>query len=116
MESIIKSLRDKALKEKYTLQPLIIVVGSLVKVEGFYVIVDDQKYKTESCLEALDLCFKVFFTLDCQYPKPSFRIWQFIQNAGYQIKIAGETLIKTVRELLGLVEQAFRESSDLNNV
>lgn len=45
-----------------------LVIGSLIKIEETYAVVDDQKYKVPSCLNALDLTFKTFFTFGALYP------------------------------------------------
>ena len=75
-----------------------------------YVVVDEQKFKVSSTLEALDLTFKKFFALDCNYPKASYKLWQFIQHAGYDIKISGDILIKSAKELLCLTTYTLEES------
>ena len=74
-----------------------------------YVVVDEQQYKVPSCFDGLDLVFKIFYSLDCAYPKPSLRLWQFIQQAGYEMNLA-EPNFKSVKELLGLTKRAFEES------
>lgn len=99
-----------------TLQPVVCVVGKdLDSIDENYVIVDEQQYKTSTCLEAIDLTFKIFWSLDCSYPKPSLRIWQCLQQAAYDIDLL-ETNIKSVKELLGLTKKAIEESNLIESV
>lgn len=51
-----------------TLQPYIVILGSLHEVKETYVQVDDILYKTSSILEAIDVCFKTFHVFQVSYP------------------------------------------------
>ena len=62
-------------------------------------------------MSGLDLAFKIFYALGYEYPKASYRLWQFIQRSGYGIRVNGEKLGQPVNGLLGLVEQALPEVS-----
>ena len=88
-----------------------VVAGPLLKIQLVYVVVEDQKYEDDSCLSGLDLAFRIFYALDCEYPKASYLLWQFIQRAGYSIKVNGEKLGQPVNGLLGLVEHPLPEVS-----
>ena len=102
----MEQLKNKAFARKETLQPFMLVVGSLIKTKEAYAFFDEQKYRVASCLDASELTFKAFLALDCQCPKPSVRLWQFIKYAVYDIQVAGDTLTKSVKELLGSIRQA----------
>ena len=92
------------------MQPLLVIVGPLIKVHEMYVVVDEQKFKVSSTLKAMDLTFKTFFALDCNCPKASYKLWQFIQNSGYGIRITGDMLITSLKELLDSTTYVLEES------
>ena len=106
MEREIQSLRNQCLLRKDTLQPTLFVIGDLTAIQEAYVIVDDLQYKVSTTLDGLDLAFKIFFALDCQYPKASLSLWQFIQIACFNI--ADNKANKSVKELVGLATQPFK--------
>ena len=108
IDNEVDKLKARLRKRNETLQPLILVTGSLTGITESFAIVDDYKYKVPSCLDALDLTFKLFYLLDCEYPKASLRLWQYIQHGLYDIAIPGEALIKPIKELLGLTTHALR--------
>lgn len=93
------------------MQPVICIIGQdLENIQEAYVVVDDQQYRVPNCLDAVALTFKIFYSLDCAYPKPCLRLWQFFQQAGYDLSL-NEPNIKTVKELLGLTKLAFKEAN-----
>ena len=110
LEERIKVLKEKLLNRRETFQPLLVVVGPLVEIKEAYVVVDNIRYKAHSCLEALDLCFKLFFALECKYPQASHSIWHFIQLVCYNIITIPNNPIKSVKELQGLTENALKVS------
>lgn len=110
LEEKIRVLKSKLWNRKETFQLLFIVVGPLINIEEAYVVVEDQQYKTSSCLEALDLCFKLFFSLHCHYPKASHSMWHFFQLVGYSIVTLPNNPIKSVKELQGLTEEALKQA------
>ena len=101
----MSDLRGKLYKGKETLKPFLLVVGPLIKIDGVYVI-DDQQLKVPSCLDTLDLTCKSIYALACRYPAPTLRLWRYFQRTGYEIQESGKTLIKPVTKLLGLTRQA----------
>lgn len=72
-------------KNKLTLQPYVIAVGSLEEVTHFFVVLNDIKYKFQSIVMAIDFCFKLFFVLNLKYSVFCDQIWTFIQKYFYQI-------------------------------
>lgn len=97
---------------------MIFVVGPLIKIQKAVVVVDEQHYEFDSqingkpeksVLKALDFAFKVFFVLECHYPKTSSSLWHFIQNSAYDISVAGDRPNASVKVLVGLVKHALDE-------
>ena len=64
------------------------------------VIVDNTIYKLHSITAAVDCCFKIFLTLNAEYPVESTGIWYFIQKGFYQIKTPWDKNYTTVSALL----------------
>lgn len=67
-----------------SVQPYVIVVGSIKNVSDSYVTIDEVLYSTESTLEAFDICFKAFHVLKIDYPDASKHLWMLIQKGLYQ--------------------------------
>ena len=86
---------------------MIFFLGPLLKIEKAVVIVDQQQYNVGSALEAVDLAFKIFFVLQCNYSKTSHSLWQFIQIAGFDISLQNDNPIASVKVLVGLVKHGF---------
>lgn len=68
-----------------TIQPYIIVSGSLEKITARYVILDDIIYEVASISDAVDACFKIIWALYLEYPNECLHVWQFLQRAIYNI-------------------------------
>lgn len=81
VDEVIDKKRREAVDNRRTLQPFMIIVGSIRDISAIYVIVELIKYKVNSILEAVDLTFKIFFVAHCEYPMESCHIWLFIQRA-----------------------------------
>lgn len=94
------------MERRETFQPTVFVIGELTAISEVYVVLDSERYKCESTLDAVDFALKLFFSLDCSYPKAAHRLWQFIQIAGFEID--DQKANKSVKELVGLVKQAFK--------
>lgn len=83
-----------------------VIDGKLIQPEECFVVVNEEKYKVESSLQALDSRLKIFFALDCAYPKASLRLWQFVQLAVFDIPVSDQTVINSVNELVGLKQKS----------
>lgn len=87
-EITLNKLVEKYYAAKLTIQPFIIVVGeSKYKVESFYVYFNRTLYKTNSYIEAVDLCFKIFFVFKIEYPEVSKGCWTFIQKYFFELTL-----------------------------
>lgn len=75
---------DKAIEVLTSVQPYIIVVGSIENVSGSYATIDEVLHSTESTLEALDVCFKAFHVLKINYLDASKHLWMIIQKELYK--------------------------------
>lgn len=68
-----------------TVQPYVVVVGSLKNIIGRYVIIDDLIYELPNICSAVDTCFKIIWALNLKYAGECLPIWQFLQKALYDI-------------------------------
>lgn len=80
---------------------MVIVIGpSLTELETIYVRIDDNLYRIESCLKALDVCFKSFHALHAEYAAEAEQIWYFIQKAFYNLTTKWDKSFIGVNSLL----------------
>ncbi|XP_071574426.1 uncharacterized protein [Temnothorax nylanderi] len=64
--------------------------------------VNDQKFKVDSCLQAIELTFKIFFAVDCKYPTYAETLWIFLQKSGFDIHLQ-EKCNNSLNVMLGRV-------------
>ena len=83
----VEDLKSVLLAKKLTLQPVIVLVGTIVNFRKIYVVINDNWYESTSFLKAVDLSFKSFFALDCNYPASCSNIWFLIQFGIYEIPL-----------------------------
>lgn len=88
-----------------TVQPYIIGVGNTLEdVRSFYVVVDKLRYRFDSPLKALDICFKIFLTWNLKYPVESQQVWLFLQYSIYALKTDGDIVKPHVNKILQLMK------------
>lgn len=63
-----------------------VIVGTIFDIKKILVHVDGSIYKISSVLEAIDVLFKIFFTLNLPYPIASKTTYVFMQEYFYNIK------------------------------
>lgn len=102
MDRALYDLKRRLQRNKDTFQPTPLIVGPLVNIESSYVIVNDQKFKVDSCLQAIELTFKIFFAVDCKYPTYAETFWIFLQKSGFDIHLQ-EKCNNSLNVLLGRV-------------
>ena len=101
MEEYKRKRVDKYTVFKATNQPYILVVSEVKNsVRDVYVVVIEAKWIMSSILQAVDVCFKAFFSLNSDYPPEANHIWLLLQNALYEAHIEGDTLVGTVTSFL----------------
>lgn len=83
-------------------QPIPVIVGPILGNTASYIILNNRVYtvsNTGSCLRAIDLAFKIYFALDCEYPPNAYSLWIFLQQGYYQIQNRGDTV--PIRAIIG---------------
>ena len=79
-----KYLDDVTNKQPYTL-----ILGSLMEPLQCFVIVERQVLQQISLLKAVDVCFKLFYDLDINYPWQCSTTWEFFQKVVFGLEDAG---------------------------
>lgn len=87
---------------KTTLQPYLINVDGEDLYE-IYVCVDDILYKTNSAIEAIDVCFKAFQVFHVKYPIACEHLWLLIQKGIYMFNTMYDTEIPHIQNVLSKV-------------
>lgn len=90
MEPNLEKRKEKLEAFELPLQPMVVVIGSIINLTSFYV-VNNVKYESTSLINAVNLCFQIFFALDAKYPVDSEMLWYFLQYHVYNIKDAKYT-------------------------
>lgn len=102
----VQERRRMAKQSKTTVQPFIIVIGSIQQPKSFFVILDNLTLKCRSMFAAIDLHFKLHSVFHLQYAMPCESVMHFIQHFFYGIAYPEEredssaiTLITDFRRL-----------------
>jgi hypothetical protein len=65
-------------------QPFILAIGEKFKPHQTFVILEDKCIETNSLLKAVDLCYKLFYILNLQFPPYCQNVWHFFNATFYQ--------------------------------
>ncbi len=65
-------------------------IGGLSDIKQVLIVVDNHKWEVDSVLQGVDVCFKVFFTLNSCYPSEARHLWLLIQRAVYDLELAAD--------------------------
>lgn len=101
----ITQLTEKYYYSRQTIQPFILVVGeSQHNIENFFVYVNGNLYKLNSYIEAVDLCFKIFFVFKTCYPEVCKGPWTFIQKFFYEIILNTDSKQTAIANLINVLK------------
>lgn len=74
-------------KRSENVQPFIAVIGpTILKFTDIFIYFDGIKLPFKTFVRAVDICFKIFYLFNLEYPPASCIFWNFIQNYFYQLK------------------------------
>lgn len=97
----IKDLRQKYVQEKKTLQPCLLVVGAdLFTAEAFYTLCDGTLYKYPTFVAALNVCYKIFYVLNVNYPAASKNFWLFVQTIIFELEMENNEKIPSLIQFI----------------
>ena len=63
VNSELKKKKDLFNEKKINLQPLMVFVGQIRKLESVYIVIDEFRYKLATPIEALYTTFKLFYAV-----------------------------------------------------
>lgn len=95
-------------------QPFPLIVGeSLDNLSHIFVWIDGRKYKVDTVIKAVDLCFKLFFATHTNYPKESEAAWIFLQWYVFKIKTKYDKKYVSVSTLISEIEKRRENQQNL---
>lgn len=66
--------------------PFVLAIGNRCNPSQVFAIVEGQGLELPNLTKAVDVCFKLFYILDINYPWQCFSSWEFIQKVLYGIE------------------------------
>ncbi|XP_076664953.1 uncharacterized protein LOC143367213 [Andrena cerasifolii] len=97
---IQKEVQERASTSKLTIQPYILIVGSIENIEDIYICMDEVLYKVSEAIQGIDICFKIFHVFQLVYPFASEHIWLLIQKGIYQFDTPFDKDIVSIQHVL----------------
>lgn len=79
----------KYLEDVTNSQPYVLVLGTLEEPQQMFSIVERKAIEHSSLTKCVDVCFKLFYVLDLQYPWQCATTWEFVQMAIYGLDNIG---------------------------
>ena len=85
-----------------TRQPQITALcDTILAAKGFFLFYEEVIYEVDSLVNAVDICFYVFFVLIAVYPAEAADVWTFIQKGLLNITTPYYVVSPRVTEILG---------------
>jgi len=99
LEKIINSWKKELLKKGLTLQPFPFIVGNdLSSITSSYVYIDDETILLESLTRAVEIAFKFYHALHCEYPTQSERVWIVLQKTLFGLNLPEDSLNRQAQQ------------------
>ena len=67
-------------------QPFVLILGERGNPSQVYLVFERRTYPFKTVIKAIDVCFKIFYVFDIDYPSQCKSTWQFIQQCLYEIR------------------------------
>lgn len=81
-------------------QPKIYFIGDSKNIISMaYVEICGKRFKFNNPLQAVEVCFQCFITINIKYPKYSTHVWIFIQQAIFDVNTPWDVVIPSVKTL-----------------
>lgn len=90
LDTSIQLLRERAAKEKQTIQPFLLAVGGdkdLFQIQEYFTFCDGILCKFTNIVAAVECCFKTFYVLNISYSKKCYNFWIFVQNIFFELEV-----------------------------
>lgn len=79
-------------KTNLSIQPSIYCVGKdIFSIEDIFIMFEDIRFKFKNILRALDICFKIIYLFDLEFPAESLIFYSFIETYFYKFKPTNAT-------------------------
>jgi len=92
LEKIINSWKKELLKKGLTLQPFPFIVGNdISSITSSYVYIDGETILLEPT-RTVEIAFKFYHALHCEYPTQSKRVWIVLQKALFGLNLSEDLL------------------------
>lgn len=83
IEEWINVLKSK----KTAIQPFVFAIGdNITSIKEIYTYFDGIKYKFFNIIRAVDICFKIFYIFNLNFPEECVMHWSFIETYFYKMK------------------------------
>ncbi|XP_043271205.1 uncharacterized protein [Venturia canescens] len=90
-----------------TLTPVSIIIGSKTFAEtSFWTVVGKARYPSNTLVEAVALCVKIFFAFKLSYPGETQPLWLLLQKSLLEISMKGEKVSISLNKVIGFLELA----------
>ncbi|XP_044764419.1 uncharacterized protein LOC123320983 [Coccinella septempunctata] len=88
-----EEIEDLISKRSKLLDPLEIPIQPFMAEVGnhFFIYFYGMQYKLDSSLRSLELLYKIYHSLNLEYPAESKHVWQVIQDAIFKMPISGKS-------------------------
>jgi hypothetical protein len=84
-------------------------VGDLDNIQHCFVCIESVRYNVDTPLNAVDLCYKIYHTLNAEYPKESEPVWTFLQLYIYETKTKNDGRFTSVASLMSDIDLMFNQ-------
>ena len=73
--------------------PFVLAIGNRSNPTQVFVIIEGKGLEQPNLVKAVDVCFKIFYILDINYPWQCFSSWEFIRKVLFTIEdnVKGKT-------------------------
>lgn len=93
----IDRITSFAASKGFSVQPFPVIVGdTLAEIHSSYIVIDGRPIQVEGPLRALEIAFKCYFALNCDYPIQSQRPWIVLQKTLFNVHVPYDRISRLV--------------------
>ncbi|KAI0209959.1 hypothetical protein LSAT2_005320 [Lamellibrachia satsuma] len=74
------------------------------RAKELFLLCEDVLYEVDFLVKAVDICFKVFFIFNAEYPAKAADVWTFVQKGLFNITTPYDVVTPREMELLGHIK------------
>ena len=105
LESMVSAWHKRATEYKLGKPPLMVFLEEDGKISKSFMYVNSFKYEFTSPIQAIDVTFKAFFSLQLAYPKEAVSSYMVLQKRIYHIDSESDIAIPSVYSFLSELRQ-----------